>query len=52
MKDLSGKTYNMLTAISPIGLDKSRCVVWKFSCVCGNVVNKRGTLVTSGGING
>lgn len=38
VKDITGSVYNMLTAISPVGFIKGKCV-WKFNCQCGNQKN-------------
>ena len=46
--DISGKTYNRLTVIRKIGVNRSRAVVWECLCVCGNKSNVTGTALRRG----
>lgn len=35
MKDLTGKRFNLLTAIKPLYVNKNRSLVWLWKCDCG-----------------
>lgn len=48
MIDVSGISYNSLTAIQPTDRRKNRSVVWQFRCVCGNTVDLPVNTVKSG----
>jgi hypothetical protein len=37
-KDITGKTYNRLTAIQPTDQRKNGGIVWEFKCKCENIV--------------
>jgi hypothetical protein len=53
-KDLTGQTFNDLTAVRRIGSDAEGNSVWEWSCVCGNIVEfnahavKRGHTLSCG----
>lgn len=49
-RDLTGQTFNHLTAIKYVGLDKQNKSLWLFKCDCGNEKVIRGTNVTTGHI--
>lgn len=38
-KDISGKTYNRLTAVKRVGVTKNGESIWECGCICGDVVN-------------
>jgi hypothetical protein len=45
-RDLTGQTYNLLTAAWPVGKDKRNNVYWLFFCKCGNFVVRPMKVVT------
>ncbi len=45
-KDITGQTFNRLTAIKRTGIGKHGFAVWLFSCECGNEVERAGYSVT------
>lgn len=48
MIDISGKKYNRLTAIKPIGRRKSGNYIWLCKCECGKFCEVEGSLLRSG----
>lgn len=46
--DMTGKRFNSLVAIEPVGRNKCRNIVWKFSCDCGNQCEIDGYSVRTG----
>ena len=40
-RDITGQTFNRLTAIRPVGADQKGAAIWECSCICGNTVNVR-----------
>ena len=42
-KDMTGQRRGRLVVVERAGTDKSRCVLWKCKCDCGNEVVVRGT---------
>lgn len=48
MIDISGKTFNGLTAIKPIGKYKSGNTIWLCKCECGNFCEVESHLLRSG----
>lgn len=50
IRDLTGQTFNRLTAITQVGKNEKNQVLWEFSCACGNPERliRTGTQVTSG----
>lgn len=47
-KDISGLRFGRLTAIRPTDKRQSKCVVWEFTCDCGNTCFKGVNNVTTG----
>lgn len=47
-KDLTGKKFNRLEAVEPIGRSPKGAVIWKFSCECGNTHEAVGWKVSTG----
>lgn len=50
IRDLTGQTFNHLTAIKCVGKDNQNKLLWLFKCDCGNEKVIRGTNVTTGHI--
>ena len=48
MKDLTGKRFGNLVALEPTSKRAQGCVVWKFQCDCGNIVEIKGAAVSNG----
>lgn len=48
MKDLTGRRFGNLVALESTPKRDQGCVVWKFQCDCGNIVELKGAAVTSG----
>jgi hypothetical protein len=48
IKDITGKKFNMLTAIKFVGLDNFGEAKWTFKCDCGNVIITTGSRVRYG----
>lgn len=46
--DLTGKKFNRLTAVRPVGPDKHGKRQWEFICDCGNEIVAVGSLVKKG----
>lgn len=49
-KDLTGKKYNMLTALNFSHKDNRRKTYWDFKCDCGNIKTLRSDCVLNGSI--
>lgn len=47
-KDLTGKKFGLLTGLQYVGKNDSGWSIWSFACDCGKVVERLGTLVTTG----
>lgn len=47
-KDLQGKNFGRLIAIERIGTSKKQLAIWKFQCECGNIIEREGSLVSTG----
>jgi len=47
-KDISGKKFNNLTAIKPVGQDKHKRAIWLFQCDCWNTIEASANNVKSG----
>lgn len=48
MKDLTGKRFGHLIALEPTPLRAQGCIVWRFQCDCGNIVELNGARVAAG----
>lgn len=46
--EIKDKTYNYLTAIRPTRTQIRGMYIWAFKCVCGNIIEKPGSLVKNG----
>lgn len=47
-RDLKGQTFGRLTAIEPVGTNKSRQYLWRCDCSCGNTHTVTGTSLIEG----
>lgn len=45
-QNMTKEKIGMLTPIEPIGLDVSNCVIWKWRCDCGNIIERTLSYVT------
>ncbi len=48
MRNLLGRTYNLLTCLEYVGKNKHGKPIWKFQCSCGNTKNVVGSDVVNG----
>lgn len=48
MKDITNKRFGRLIAIKPVGKTKSREIMWKCKCDCGNCVEVLGSSLRAG----
>lgn len=49
-KDISGQTFNYLTAIEPTGRYERRHVIWRCRCVCGKEIEAPINRITQGSV--
>lgn len=47
INDITGKKFNMLTALEPIRVEPKIGAIWKFKCECGNIVELPASRVTT-----
>ena len=47
INDITGKKFNMLTALEPIRVEPKIGAIWKFKCECGNIVELPASKVTT-----
>ena len=47
INDITGKKFNMLTALEPIRVEPKIGAIWKFKCECGNIVELPASKVTN-----